>query len=196
MAPIIYKSNLFRSIVIDYLRARPRLGIPVFFYFSNEESAENQSLSKLLSSFIKQLVIRTGRMPTSLQNAYNLKNRPDGPLLISIFKEYCRNLLANVYVLLDGFDECQSAHYPEVISLIQNLNQSGIRVYITMRDFLLKSGLFTEFNTEVLEIRADEGDVKKFVESKLKKQRPPLTDDLQAAIIRKVTNGIDGMYAL
>jgi hypothetical protein len=196
MALISYKFNLFRSIVIDYLRIRPRLGIPVFFYFSNEESAENQSLSRLMSSFIKQLVIWTGRMPTSLQKAYNLRSRPDGSMLFNIFKEYCQDLSANVYVLLDGFDECQSAHYQKVISLIHNLNESGIRVYITMRDFLLKSGLFIEFDMKVLGIRADDGDVKRFVEFELKKQRPSMADDLQAAIIQKVTSGIDGMYPL
>jgi hypothetical protein len=136
------------------------------------------------------------RSHASLENAYNLKDRPDGPMLTSIFKEYCQNLSANVYVLLDGFDECHSTHYQDVVSLIRNLNESGIRVYITMRDFLFKAGLFTAFNIEALEIRADNDDVKKFVEFKMKKQMPSMTDGLQAAIIQKVTDGIDGMYFL
>jgi hypothetical protein len=196
MAPILYISNLLRSIVIDYLRLHPRLGILLFFYFSNEESAENQSLSKLMSSFIKQLVILTGRMPSSLQIAHSSKNRPDGQRLINIFKEYCQNLLADVYVFLDAFDECQSAHHPNIVSLIQNLNESGIRVYITMRDFLLGSGLFTTFNVEPLRISADEDDVKKFVEFRLKERMPLITKDLQTSIIQSVTGGIDGMYPL
>lgn len=191
----LHKSNL-RSIVIDYLRKRPNIGIPVFFYFSNEESTENQSLGKLISSLIKQLVVLTGRMPNSLQNAYKLRNRPDETPLINAFKEYCRNLSANVYVILDAFDECQSKHHQKVVSLIHDLNASGIRVSITMRDFLSESQLFTKFNVEPLKISAHDDDVKKFVEFQLKEQMPDMKNDLQAAVIKNVVDGIDGMYLL
>jgi hypothetical protein len=179
--------------VIDYLRDRRKTGIPVFFYFSNEETMNDGFLSNLMSSLIKQLVILTDYMPKSLESAYELRKRPELHSLINIFMEYSRNLSFKIYVLLDAFDECQPKHHWRVVSLIQNLNENGIRVYITMRDYLSMSNLFMNFHVKPLQISAHESDMKKFVEFELKDRINSMPNDLPTAIINKVVDGIDGM---
>jgi hypothetical protein len=191
--PQYSQSHKVRSIVIDYLWTRPNIGIPVFYYFSNDEKADDKFPTQLVSSLIKQLVIWTGNMPKRLSTTYKSgRKRPNLEQTIDIFKEYCENLQSNVYVLFDGLDECVSDYHQDVVSLIQQLNASGIRVYITMRDFLVKDPLVADLNVEPLRITAQVDDVKKFVELRLKK-RVRLTTNAQSTIVQKIADGTNGM---
>jgi hypothetical protein len=171
------------------------VGIPVFFYFNSKEN-EKQSPNMVLACLINQLAKLKNGVHHRLKDAFDKRVRPERLDLIDIFKTYCNefsSMSLNIIVLFDAFDECDSEHYGNIISIIREFNESGIRVYITTRDYL-NTYLCDEFKVQSLKIKADDYDVKNFVTLELEKPKTQkISHDLKLNIIEKVTHEVNGM---
>jgi hypothetical protein len=161
----------------------------------------------IVSCLLKQLIVLTRAVPPAIMNAFKSKDRPLLSSLAGTFTAYCQALSsatsncppsnppARVCVILDAFDECTSERNREdVISTVRTFTESGVRVYVTTRDYL-GSYLAEKLNAPLLEIKADQEDVKKYVKVELEKLAGHVTDNLKAAIVEKVSDGVNGMYS-
>jgi hypothetical protein len=101
--------------------------------------------------------------------------------------------MAPVFVVLDAFDECLKWR-EEIVSIVGQLYDSGVRVYITTQPHLLDHLLVKPLQGAVRqEISASESDIKDYVEKNL---QPGLDKKLKGETIRTVFSGVDGMYNL
>ena len=80
------------------------------------------------------------------------------------------NNFASIYVVLDAIDECSDMSRKEVLELIVGLQQSpNSRILISSRPHLRQILLDALKKIEVLDIYADEADLKNFITIKLRK---------------------------
>ena len=78
----------------------------------------------------------------------------------------CSQQFSLVFVFLDGLDECTDAQQNDVIGLIRQLRDSGIRVFLTSRpDTVHRVKKLQPF--ELLPITADDKDIGIYLNLKL-----------------------------
>lgn len=183
------------SAAIDYLHDRSRrnetVGI-VYFYFKYNDR-ENQSEEKVSASLLKQLVYQLGTLPAKLDKMYDeskggfLPNKS----IISEILVSCASQFSSVFVFFDGLDECTDAQQNNVVSLIRQFRDSGIRIFLTSRPG-------TEYRVkklqpyELLPITADEKDIRMYLNLKLDVE-PSLRSELKQVIKENLIQGADGM---
>jgi len=96
--------------------------------------------------------------------------------------------------MLDAFDECDAQQHPDIISLIQQFCDSGMKVYVTTRHHLLEY-LKAEFQwATIMKISAKNDDVRTYLTWQLSKKKKRISDDLKAKIIRTISSKAHGMY--
>lgn len=132
-------------------------------------------------------------LPVKLDKIYDEWNMgfPPNSTIIAELIVTCAEQFSLVFVFLDGLDECTDAQQDEIISLIQQLRESGIRVFLTSRpvvDYRVKK--LQPF--ELLPIAADEKDIGIYLNLKLDVE-PSLQVELKQAIKDNLTRKADGM---
>jgi hypothetical protein len=189
---------LARSMVVDYLVAEfGNENIGVACMYLNHKEAEEQTPAKLLSSLWRQLVFgrEVGPLTRKLYQQHHEKGTTPSvnevfDVLGSVIGQHFK-----VYIIVDAIDE-----YPEVQRqiLLQYLMAMGstVNLMITSRPHIRPNTSLA--NLDTLEIRADEDDIRRYVEGQIQtsiwltnhvKTRP----DLQEEILSTITNAVDGM---
>jgi hypothetical protein len=123
------------------------------------------------------------------------KARNGTPDFSSLFVDACKKFRglfgAGVVVLFDAFDECHPNQQTTISALIETFNTSSIRTYITTRHHR-KSDL-PEFQTDYLEIRAKDEDMRNYVQREMQRRRISLDKELEGNIIARISDGLGGM---
>ena len=145
------------------------------------------------ASLLKQLVYQLGTLPAKLDKMY--KEAKTGFLpnntMISELIISCSQQFSLVFVFLDGLDECTDAQQDDVIGLIRQLRDSGIRVFLTSRpDTEYRVKKLQPF--ELLPITADLKDIGIYLNLKLDVE-PSLKIELKQAIKENLIRQADGM---
>jgi hypothetical protein len=119
--------------------------------------------------------------------------KPGLSVLVKLFVECSRHFSA-VSVLLDAFDECRPSQQSTIIDdVLKQFWLSGIKVYITLQSHLLDT-FKNEFNSAtIIEIKADDDDVKNYITRELEAKKKGLTDKFKAEIITKIGSRAQGM---
>lgn len=191
----IHSNRLSSSAAIDHLHGRPWQNKPVgviYFYFKYNDR-ENQDGEKVSASLLKQLVYQLGTLPPKLDNMYKEANSgyPPNSKVIAELIVSCSQEFSLVFVFLDGLDECTDAQQDDVIGLIRQLRDSGIRVFLTSRpDTEHRVKKLQPF--ELLPITADEKDIGIYLNLKLDVE-PSLKAELKQAIKENLVRATDGM---
>lgn len=186
---------MLRSIVIEYFKTEIRQqNVGITFTYFDYKDHESQTPTKLVRSFLRQLVCQLMVSPSELEMAYK------HPILKSVsehdFEFYLQLFWSiitrfdSVYVFFDAFDECHEQHQRCIFSLIRDLSQSGAKVMLTSRDHL---EILQPFESEALRISANINDVERYICVRLEKERH-LTEEIKGTIIKKLKSGADGMY--
>lgn len=145
------------------------------------------------ASLLKQLIYQFGTLPAKLNQIYDESKgrfRPNKSVISELLVS-CANHFSLVFVFLDGLDECTDAQQNDVVGLIQQLRNSGIRVFLTSRPG-------TEYRVkklqpyELLPINADEKDIGMYLNLKLDVE-PNLRSELKQTIKENLIRGADGM---
>jgi hypothetical protein len=93
--------------------------------------------------------------------------------------------------MFDALDECYDRHQGEVIWIIQQFNEAGIRVYVTARD---PHWVSNQLKARPFEIKAQYDDVKNYVTQQMRKRKLPTLDcELKTEIIENISSGVHGM---
>ncbi|KAJ7159092.1 ankyrin repeat-containing domain protein [Mycena crocata] len=188
------------SIVVDHLRADPDCGVAAIYLHHKE--AHVNSPADLLASLWRQLVL--GKAISSIAQRIYQKHREshtrpsvddDHAILCSVMPEYSK-----VFILVDALDE-----YPEGERNVLLRRLSALRpapnLMFTSRPHIKVHQMFLQSDTQTMDVRATEGDIRRFVHAQVSASSrlsehvincPELSEEITTAILRRS----DGMFLL
>lgn len=129
-----------------------------------------------------------------MKTAFEKNELPQFDELITIFKEYSLEFshsTTEIIVMFDGLDECERQYFRQIIHLIQELNDSGIRVYATFREHY-EALIYHQLQTQPLQIEADIEDVQNYLSQELEQRDVP-DSGFREVIVNEIANGVHGM---
>lgn len=193
--------TMLASIVIDDLIARfgNDESIGVAYIYFNFRRQQEQKAEALLASLLKQLSRRQS-LPEAVRSLYTKHaDKQTRPSFDEIRKtlEAVTLTYSRVFVVVDAIDECQTSDGCRsmfVTTLANAAAQCGMNIFATSR-FI--PDIAEEFsNATSLEIRASEGDIRKYVDGKIL-QLPKFVrcnSARQEEIKSGVVKAAEGMY--
>ncbi|KAJ7717111.1 ankyrin repeat-containing domain protein [Mycena maculata] len=192
--------TVLASLVVDHLETQfKNQNIGVACIYLDHKEAAIQTPSNLLASLWRQLVV--GKTLSSLaaelyQKHSEKRTRPTldetDAMLRSAVAEWSR-----VYIVVDALDEYPEEERDSLISHLTAIS-STVRLLLTSRPHIILSASPT---AEVLEIRAADEDIRKYIDERARKsprlsmhvQRHP---ELRQEIELKIISTVDGMFLL
>lgn len=188
------------SIVINDLHKRlgsdPEIGIA--YLFLNYKRQAEQTLERLTASLLKQLFRGRPSSFAEIESLYEkhaqMETRPSlselqGALVM------VSSQMPRIFILIDAADECtmssvRSAFLKDVIAL---QSQGNIGVFVTSRFLPEITSVFQ--GRPSIEIRATEGDVKRYLENHMVELPKCIqrNEELQRAVVSEITKAVDGM---
>jgi fungal STAND N-terminal Goodbye domain len=191
--------TVISAIAINHLAKQPS-DIGLAYIFCNYKSTKQSSASDMLAAILKQLVRSRPKIPEPILKLYEQhKSRQSGPTVDEIpiacfaaIKEFKR-----VYIVIDALDEF-SDREGQRSRLLKKLRSfqanSELRLMATSRFDPEIEAVFK--GDPLLEIRASDEDVKRYVASQIHRLPSFAQDDhgLQSLIENGISNGVDGMY--
>jgi len=179
--------------VIDYLH-RNFIFADVGIAFAYCNHSMSISVADLLASLLQQLVRRKGILSPELRHVYQIHTdggtRPMIDTLSALLQTESKDLPA-VYIVLDALDEFTE---DDQYCLLREVGKLGsvLRLLITSRPGLYIHGTVQKTfpDSTVMEIRAIEGDIEKYVRLRLEKElvgsgSAYLLDSVQRAIVAR-----------
>ena len=193
--------TVITSTVIEHLwsefRNDPNIGIA--FLYCNYKSQQDQKPTDLLASLLKQLVQEQPFPPESVRSLYTrCNNKGIRPSLqeISQALHAVVAFYSRTFILIDALDECQipDGGREKFLSMIFDL-QAKTRANLFATSRQIPSILEIFRGSIVLEVRASDADVRKYVESYIPQlpmflsRSPSLQEEIKTGIV----NAVDGM---
>jgi hypothetical protein len=188
----------FRSFVINNLRTRLENDVGLAFIYFNYK--EQQTLSDVLGSLLKQLIRRAKRMSNEIRTLHercdNGKRRPTSGELSTLLQSES-GFLSSFFVVVDALDECPSVD-DSTSKFLLELQKLRISLLVTSRSHLESVVQRLLPGAVRLEIRAHDEDIKKYLDEQIKKKNSLgiLVGDstaLRETIKNKVTEKAKGM---
>jgi hypothetical protein len=190
---------MMAAIAIDHLGTLAQADVGLAYVFCNYKSQVDQNLYGLLSALLKQLVQSRADLAVPVTRLYDhhskQKSRPSLNEIFIALLTVCSNQ-ARVYIVMDALDECtdQDGTRSQLIEKLGELQMStDVRLLFTSR-FIPE--ITAKFRLDpVLEVRASEEDVKRFVAGQIPRLPSCIRrdDELMRAVQRKIVEAIDGM---
>lgn len=195
--------TIFTSVMVDQLTTRfeKDKAIGIAYIYCNFQRKDEQKLSDLLGSLLKQLAqAQSSYLPECVRALYDKhkdkRTRPSfdeiRTTLHSVAAEYSR-----IFIFIDALDECQVAGgcRDRFISELFNLqNECGANFFATSR-FI--PDITEKFNDcEPLEIRATDHDIRLYISGRISllpsfvRQSSDLQEEIKTAIV----SAVNGMY--
>ena len=167
-----------------------------YFYFNFK--GLGQSAEIVVTSLLKQMLLRLKKLPPDLEAAYKSwkdegLNRPDGEEFAEIFAA-CSKKFSTVFVIVEAFNECPEGERDTLVTYLKTILESAVvKLYITTRSHLQSSlQQILEMNREAVEISAHPKDIEKYVRKQLL-ARKFYDDTLKNQIVEKVQENAQGM---
>ncbi|KAJ7076812.1 hypothetical protein C8R44DRAFT_585481, partial [Mycena epipterygia] len=181
------------SLIVDNLRTQPEtdnIGMAVIYL--NHKESDAHSPSNLLASLWRQLVL--GRpIGSNVHELYEKHREPRTrpslaeahAVLCSVIQEYSK-----VFILVDALDEYPGAQRSILLQDLLHLDDN-VKLLVTSRSHITINHI-TSF--EMLEIRAREDDIRKYLESQITRSprlskhiqnSPDLREDIEARIVQR-----------
>jgi hypothetical protein len=192
--------TMMAAIAIDHLGRQAQVDVGLAYVFCNYKSQVDQSLYGLLSGLLKQLVQSRRDMAaliTGLHDHHWKRNsRPSLDEIFSVLQTVCSNH-AGVYIIVDALDECTEqdmrSRLIENLRKLQAKTMTNVRLLFTSR-FIHE--IMEKFRLDLmLEVRASEEDVKRFVAGQLPRLPSCIRrdDELIRTVQSKIVEAINGM---
>lgn len=189
---------MIAAIAIDHLLNTAQNSLHgIAYVYCNYKAREEQDVSSLLASILKQLV--QGRLSTvDCVERLHRKHADRGtkPSLDEIYSAL-RDVLAHyssAHIVIDALDECQDATRRQFLAKLRDLQAArDIRLLVTSRFIPNIEDAFREALR--LEVQASREDVKRFVAGQTY-QLPACIQRsivLQEMVQEKITDAVDGM---
>jgi hypothetical protein len=143
--------------------------ISIAFVYCNFQRQDEQKTEDILASLLKQFVQGQPSMPESVKLLYDEHNKKKSSPSISDLSKALQSVLSDysrVFIVIDALDECQDPM--PLLSEISKLQaDTGVNLFTTSRPI---EKIKKEFkDSVVLEIRATDGDVGKYLDGHMSK---------------------------
>jgi hypothetical protein len=188
--------TMMAAIAIDYLGRTAKADDGLAYLFCNYKSQLNQSLLSLLSALLKQLVQSRPDFTAPVTRLYgDHSKRQSRPLQDELFTALlivCSSY-AGVYIVVDALDECMDIGIPIIEKLRDLQAKTNVRLLFTSR-FIPE--ITQNFRSDpILEVRASEEDVKRFVAGQIPRLPNCIRrdDKLIRMVQTKISEAVDGM---
>jgi hypothetical protein len=163
-----------------------------YLYF-DYKNGEVQTGDHVVRTLLKQLLLPSDLIPHKLEASYDdccsrLKN-PDRAIFTGqLFST--ATTFSSVYIMLDALDECTSETLTDIIPLIHQFKDAGIKVFCTSRPHLhLQSRLETP--SIIHSIHAHDEDVRNYLSMRLNKEWRH-DERFRELIIERLAKGAEG----
>ncbi|THX22196.1 ankyrin [Aureobasidium pullulans] len=146
----------------------------IFAYFHDYQEAKQQSADALVRNLLAQIIRERSDVPMEIDKLYtDAKSGIQAPSKTRLRDTLSQSLktILNVVILIDAFDECQFR--ADNLSVLRSLAACGASILVTSRKTPDIESLFSK--DQQLEIRPDDSDIAKMVDSKLTE----IEDDLE-----------------
>jgi DNA-binding transcriptional regulator YdaS (Cro superfamily) len=184
--------------VFDHLAAEfENENISVACVYLNHKEAEEQTPAKLLSGLWRQLVFRRdlGSQAKKLYHQHHEKHT--SPSLEDVFNVLCSTIAqySKVHIIVDAIDEYTEAHRRILLEYLAVMGPT-VNLMITSRPHISPESCLR--NLSLVEIRANEDDVRRYVDAQISlssrlskhvQNRPDLREEIHS----KITRSVDGM---
>ncbi|RSL55850.1 hypothetical protein CEP53_006964 [Fusarium sp. AF-6] len=204
--------SFIASITIDYLQQvyAHDQETCIAFLLCDFNSQQEQCPEDLLANLLKQL-IRNRPIPTDLQELFlQYKSKPPGcrPMMDELLGCLATEISSyeRVFVAIDALDEYKTENWTKLLEAIFGLQHaSKLNVFVTLRPIQENFSVFDESGTtvHVLEIRAHQDDIDKFLDRKitdnlhfLKRQPQEEREKIQIEMKSGIGQAADGMFLL
>jgi len=170
---------------------------PAYIYFNRDDE---RTYLDITASLLKQLLSALPDVPSQIKDEFSKFKAGEKTRESTTFIGFIKLIsiqFSRVAILLDGFDECPRDNQSKLIKFVTELQQSGIRVYLTTRPDC-QSLLAAKVDGAVFkEILARDEDIERFLRAKMKSEmRDDLDPDSEAQVIRDIVPKAKGMYAI
>src|SRR5579859_5459208 len=196
-----------RSIVIDSLlpltNTRNRKKVEVIFFYFDRHDRNFQTADDFVRSCLQQLIYQVAAVPSPLEKAYDAVQskgksaEPERERLVGLLAE-CLESFSSLFLLIDGFDKCAYDERPKIISDLQQLPQSKLRLYLTGRTVVFDSRNLRNENVEkvvsrwlkenFLEIHSSQEDIQKYLRFELEKGAVDFSQTLKNKIVDTISD--------
>ena len=190
---------MLASLVISELgkkvQVEPKLGL-AFLYFDYKRHNQ-QTLADLLSSLLVQLAMQpsgiTDEAKALRQRHFGRNTRPSLNDITNTLHSIAQGF-SRVFLVVDALDECEMSLCRPLLDALFHLQAKSQANFFATSRALPEIGVRFDGATS-LEIRADEADVRRYLENKITQQRSPVLrkPGLQMDIVTQISAVIDGM---
>jgi Cdc6-like AAA superfamily ATPase len=193
--------TMIASIVVDHLSVEFQndASVGIAYLYCNFRRQDEQSLTELLSSLLKQLVQGQLSVPESVKSLYERHKDKARPSLDEILKVFYAVVAdySRTFIVIDALDECQVSGgvRSKLLSELFHLQaQTEASLFATSR-FIPE--IEKEFKGSMsLEIHASDEDVQRYLDGHMS-QLPSFvsrSSDLKEEIKSEIIKAVDGMY--
>jgi len=164
----------------------------LYFYFNYKDTT--QTISKVLSILLKQLVSPLTAIPKELKELYidALKNGSKPSLVELKFQVFeVIKQSAIVYLIIDAFDECEEQEQEAMLDLLSELGRLPTRILVTTRPHPWK--IHNLSPNAAIEMKCRDEDVQLYIQERLAKERG-LSQEIKSAILMKLRSAAQGMH--
>ncbi|KAJ7879052.1 ankyrin repeat-containing domain protein [Mycena olivaceomarginata] len=193
--------TVLSSMVVDDLRANldsQSVGVAVIYL--NHKETEIQTPSNLLAALWRQLTFGRPLSPDAHQMYAKHREQRTRPSLDDIYSLLCSTLseLANAFIIIDALDEYPESQRDILLHYLSTLPPTA-RIMLTSRPHITIKHVIAD--SEALEIRATEDDIRRYVNAQISKSvrlcnhisnRPELREEIETNIVQRS----DGMFLL
>ncbi|KAK0439049.1 uncharacterized protein EV420DRAFT_1584987 [Desarmillaria tabescens] len=195
--------TVLASVVVAHLCERTEFSkeyIPVLRVFRDYQTSDAKTVPDIIRSLLKQLIYTQNELSSTLESMHtrSLKGAMDPSLgeLMEVLSLHLEGY-PYVYIIFDAFDEFVD-NQKELVSALKSFG-NRVRLLVTSRNKPAIQRLFQE--DEELPIRADDGDIRKLVMSRLRdNDRLRIfvrdCDALRQNILAMVVEKAQGMFLL
>jgi len=190
--------TIFASVVVSNLKAeKPKDEVGIAYLFCEYSRSKSETIQTLAAAILSQLADQCAVFPESVTALYHLHRANKMPLrfeevssaLIGVFQTF-----SQVFLVIDAVDECSDQIRSKLLSyLLEQQKKTRIKLLVTSRHNV---NFKEEFgNCEILEIRADEQDVKIVLSSLIERLPKFVRRDevLRNMVKNNIAAAVDGM---
>ncbi|KAJ7697694.1 ankyrin repeat-containing domain protein [Mycena rosella] len=195
--------TVLASLVVNHLKAQVQNSdIAVGYIYLNHKETETQTLSNLLGSLWKQLILGNP-LPSKVHDLYKHHCERHTRPSLDEFREIVDSAVAQyskVYLVVDALDE-----YPEDLRLLllEYLSTMGstVNLLVTSRPHISIDFFFPNTKLQHIEIHATEEDIRQYINVQIQhsfrlSRHVQTRPELRGEIISKISSNVKGMFLL
>jgi hypothetical protein len=172
------------------------MDVLISFVYFDHKSQQVQAPEDVIACLLKQVLTKFDdvHVPPELVTSYDHHvskgKRFDQSTLLQFLTTYSKKF-STVYAVFDALDECSESYQSKLFTLFGTLQQSGYyRLLGSFRPHLSKFQKVLG-NPQILEVRADELDLEKYVGMRLEEKGNKISKLREECV--QLAKGVDGM---